>query len=554
MSPAPRTLLRLLAVSALTSLFAVPFLPAQAGDHGNSNGKQTICHATASNTNPYVINTPNKNGNVSGHAKHTGPLWTPGLKKAHQWWGDIIPPFDYNDHGTAAHFAGLNWTAAGQAWFANGCRVPITATVDKTNDANGDATFSDDETATSVGASVPFKVVVTNTSVVPAVLASLTDAVAGNPVAFTCDPDVVGSTLAAGASTTCMVTLAGYSPADGTSVVNTVTATLHAVGNASNSGSASDTSTVRTVVPNPDVSIVKTGPATAAPGDQLTWNLAVHNDGNVALPDVVVTDTLPAGTTLVSATGTGWTCDGTTDVTCTLTGDLAVDASSSVTIVAALAADYAGTSVSNTGVVTPTDATPEDNTSTVVTDVTQNPDVSIVKTGTATAAPGDQLTWNLTVHNDGNVAVPDVVVTDTLPTGTTLVSATGTGWTCDGTTDVTCTLTGDLAVDASSSVTLVATLAADFAGTSVSNTAVVTPTDATPADNTSTATTVVTQGGGGGGGTVTPPSGGGGGITGGGGLPFTGPGLPFAVAVTAGMGSVLLGGVLLAATRRRTAV
>jgi hypothetical protein len=82
----------------------------------------------------------------------------------------------------------------------------------------------------------------------------------------------------------------------------------------------------------------------------------------------------------------------------------------------------------------------------------------------------------------------------------------------------------------------------------------VTPTDATPADNTSTATTVVTQGGGGGGGTVTPPSGGGGGITGGGGLPFTGPGLPFAVAVTAGMGSVLLGGVLLAATRRRTAV
>jgi uncharacterized repeat protein (TIGR01451 family) len=425
----------LLAVSALTALFAVPFVPALAGDNGNSNDKQTICHATASDTNPYVINTPDKNGDVDGHAGHTGPVWTPTLKANHDWWGDIIPPFDYNDHGTAAHFAGLNWTANGQAWFDNGCRVPITVAVDKTNDADGDATFGDDETAATVGAAVAFKVVVTNTSVVPAVLTALTDAVDGSSVAFACDPDVVGSTLAAGESTTCLVTLAGYSPADGTSVVNTVTATLEAVGDPSNHGSASDTSTVRTFVPNPDVSIVKSGPATAAPGDDLTWTLAVHNDGNVPLPDVTVTDTLPQGTTLVSATGTGWTCTGDVALSCVLAGDLAVGDSSSITVVATLAADYEGTTVSNTGVVTPTDSTPDDNTSTVVTDVTQPP---------------------------------------------------GGG-----------------------------------------------------------------GGGGGGGGTVTPPTGDGGGFTGGGGLPFTG--MPFSVAVTAGLGAVLLGGALLAVGRRRTA-
>ena len=95
-----------------------------AASKGNSNDKQTICHATASDTNPYVVITPNKNGDVDGHAKHLGPIWNSTLKAQHIWWGDIIPPFDYNDHGTPAHYNGLNWTAEGQAWFANGCKAP----------------------------------------------------------------------------------------------------------------------------------------------------------------------------------------------------------------------------------------------------------------------------------------------------------------------------------------------------------------------------------------------------------------------------------------------
>ena len=79
------------------------------GDHGNKNDKVTICHATGSATNPFVIITPNKNGVVHGHAKHAD---------------DIIPPFTYNDHGVTKSFPGLNWNAAGQAAFANGCHVP----------------------------------------------------------------------------------------------------------------------------------------------------------------------------------------------------------------------------------------------------------------------------------------------------------------------------------------------------------------------------------------------------------------------------------------------
>ena len=114
-------LVNLVAVGAIVGLPAVAY-----ASNGNANGTQTICHATNSNTNPYVLITPNKNGDVDGHAKHTGPVWNSSLKAQHISWGDIIPPFDYNNHGTPAHFPGLNWTAAGQAIFDNGCKIPST--------------------------------------------------------------------------------------------------------------------------------------------------------------------------------------------------------------------------------------------------------------------------------------------------------------------------------------------------------------------------------------------------------------------------------------------
>ena len=79
----------------------------------NPKVKITICHATSSASNPYVVNTPNANGDVSGHAG-----------ASHQDGRDIIPPFTYNDHGTIASFPGQNWDAAGQEIYYNDCKVP----------------------------------------------------------------------------------------------------------------------------------------------------------------------------------------------------------------------------------------------------------------------------------------------------------------------------------------------------------------------------------------------------------------------------------------------
>src|SRR5215211_3425334 len=112
--------LRSLAVFAAVALGAVGMMLAVSG--GGAGGltppptgtivtEVDICHATNSLQNPYVINHPNANGDVSGHADHTGPIF-PGTGNG---WGDIIPPFTWSG-GT---FAGLNWTTEGMAIYAN---------------------------------------------------------------------------------------------------------------------------------------------------------------------------------------------------------------------------------------------------------------------------------------------------------------------------------------------------------------------------------------------------------------------------------------------------
>lgn len=73
----------------------------------------TLCHATDSQTNPYVRITVDASGAYHGHyTQHMGSIY-PGSNGK---WGDIIPPFTYDDHSYS-----LNWTTAGQAIYNAGC-------------------------------------------------------------------------------------------------------------------------------------------------------------------------------------------------------------------------------------------------------------------------------------------------------------------------------------------------------------------------------------------------------------------------------------------------
>ena len=74
--------------------------------------KVTICHRTASYTNPYnkirvSLKAVDGAGKGDHFKEHQGPIFNPSLP-LHTEWGDIIPP-------TASQPDGLNWTAEGQA-------------------------------------------------------------------------------------------------------------------------------------------------------------------------------------------------------------------------------------------------------------------------------------------------------------------------------------------------------------------------------------------------------------------------------------------------------
>jgi uncharacterized repeat protein (TIGR01451 family) len=114
--------------------------------------------------------------------------------------------------------------------------------------------------------------------------------------------------------------------------------------------------------------------------------------------------------------------------------------------------------------------------------VTIEPDVKIVKTGPTTGTVGTPFSYTLTASNTGIVPADDTTITDVIPASLTFNSATAPCTFDAGTRTVRCDL-GTLAVGGSSVVTV--TVTPTQPGT-VSNTAVITPNDVTPGDNSST--------------------------------------------------------------------
>jgi hypothetical protein len=114
-----RVLLLLVGAALLTS--GLYTATAVAGNHGSTkSGHVTICHRTGSRHHPYVVISPSAAGVFHGHySEHNEHAVFPNTASDGKW-GDIIPPFQYKGVTYS-----LNWDAAGQAIWSNGCR-PVT--------------------------------------------------------------------------------------------------------------------------------------------------------------------------------------------------------------------------------------------------------------------------------------------------------------------------------------------------------------------------------------------------------------------------------------------
>ena len=281
----------------------------------------------------------------------------------------------------------------------------------------------------------------------------------------------VTGTVAPGATTSFDLVLA-LSPTLTGTFSNTATVTPPAGVTDPDGGNNSATDT-DTLTPEADLSISKTdGKTTVIPGSSTNYTITVTNNGPSAVTGAAVSDVLPTGTTFVSATN-GATYDSLTNTVTFITGTLAPGGSTSFQLTLNLAPDLTG-SLSNTATVTPpttvTDPVPGNDSETDTDTLTPLADLSIAKSDSAASAtPGTNTTYTITVANNGPSTVTGAMVRDVLPAGTTFVSATN-GATYDAGTNTVTFIAGSLAPVGTAGFQLTVAIDAGLTGT-LSNTA-----------------------------------------------------------------------------------
>lgn len=190
------------------------------------------------------------------------------------------------------------------------------------------------------------------------------------------------------------------------------------------------------VGPNADVAITKSGPAWGAAGHPMQYTLSVINNGPATSDNVIVSDPLPAGLTLVSATPNLGTCTEPSPnvIECAL-GDMDVGDTAQIVVVATPGDSVVGTTVVNTATVatdTP-DGNAGNNTSTVPTPIENNAyptssNVALTKTvSDASPRVGDLISYTLVATNQGPDTARAATIVDTLPSGLIYSSWSGDG-------------------------------------------------------------------------------------------------------------------------------
>ena len=158
--------------------------------------------------------------------------------------------------------------------------------------------------------------------------------------------------------------------------------------------------------------------ATPNVGDQIVYTITVFDAGPDAATGVQVTDLLPAGLTFVSATPSQGSYDNVSGVW--TVGTVSPGVSQTLSITATVVSPAAQT---NTGTISDADQFDPNtgNNTASATETPQQADLSVSKTvSDATPNVGDQITFTVTLSNQGADTATGVQVTDLLPAGADL--------------------------------------------------------------------------------------------------------------------------------------
>src|SRR6185437_7108782 len=198
----------------------------------------------------------------------------------------------------------------------------------------------------------------------------------------------------------------------------------------------------------------------AAQGQLIDYTISVQNVGDATATASTLTDTLPAGLTLVSAS----TDTGSVSVAgATITGNLGALAAGGTATLHVLASADTGTTgpvTNNVSVSSPDDSNAANDTASAVVNVSAAgagaADLAVTKTASpTTATPGQLVTYTLTVtNNSATNAATNVQLGDMLPPGATFVDATSSQGTLSDNNGALNASLGTLAAGGSATVTV----------------------------------------------------------------------------------------------------
>jgi uncharacterized repeat protein (TIGR01451 family) len=201
------------------------------------------------------------------------------------------------------------------------------------------------------------------------------------------------------------------------SALNSVSNTATVTTTTPESDLTNNTSTITNpITTQADLCIIKTGPASAVPGEMIEWSFHVCAGISDALL-VKIVDVIPpevSGAEYSIDGGANWLpWMGSLEVG-TVYGGVPFEFLIRATVNTDVTSDIINTATVNS--ITP-DPDPTNNTDTEITTVTPLADLSMLKTGPAEVTAGEQIMWTLTVNNAGpgdaqGVFIQDAVVAE----------------------------------------------------------------------------------------------------------------------------------------------
>ena len=144
----------------------------------------------------------------------------------------------------------------------------LSVLIEKTNDANEDSVFSNNEESKNEGRDVEFKLVITNTSDVAVEITDLTDSFGQTTLDLLADEcsSLSGTVLDPDESVTCTFTLSNYSPPEDTDLVNVAEVCVVMVGGTPTACDTNPSRVHSATVLGETVTPTSTPPTTTPPG------------------------------------------------------------------------------------------------------------------------------------------------------------------------------------------------------------------------------------------------------------------------------------------------